>query len=79
MTTHQSVIVKGLIYVFLVITVSGHLIAQQKLTANELSKIEGNFVENATARIKGQVFWQLEDFAAIWLQFGSHFEVFFGS
>ena len=45
MTTHQSVIVKGLIYVFLVITVSGHLIAQQKLTANELSKIE-NFTNH---------------------------------
>ncbi len=68
MATHQSVIVKGLICVFLVITVSGYLIAQQKLTANELSKIEGNFVENATARIKGQVFWSGKDISKTTVQ-----------
>ena len=68
MINYQSVIVKGLICVFLVITVSGHLIAQQKLTANELSKIEENFVKNATARIKGQVFWSGKDISKTTVQ-----------
>ena len=58
---YQSVIVKGFIYAFLVITVSGHLISQQKLTTDELSRIEEDFAKNATARIKGQVFWSGKD------------------
>ena len=61
MANHRSVTVKGLICVFLVIAVSGRSISQQKLADTELNKIEENFVKNATARIKGQIFWPGKD------------------
>ncbi len=61
MKNNQLVIVKALTCIFLIIMVSGHLISQQKLTTKELKKIEEDFVKNATAKIKGQVFWPGKD------------------